>query len=81
MEARKKRGRMKPASIGVALYAIEEEVGDHEEAICDRLHNTISGAIEAFYSDDPDGLQQLVDGVPSETPTVLDAVVYMLSKE
>ena len=81
MEARKKRGRMKPSSIGVALYAIEEEVGDHEEAICDRLHNTISGAIEAFYSDDPDGLQQLVDGVPPETPTVLDAVVYMLSKE
>jgi hypothetical protein len=85
MEARNKRMAAKPASIGMALDAIEVgeegEAGEAEQALCNRLHFTVSSAIEKFYDGNAAGLQQLVDGLPAENPTVLDAVVYMLSQE
>lgn len=82
MKVRNKRMATKTSSIGMALAAIaEDEVGNEEKALCERLHYTVSSAIEQFYTDDREGLQQLVDGVPPESPSVLDAVVYMLSRE
>ena len=77
------RARMKPAAVGVAgdLDPIEEEVevGDPEEVLCERLHNTVSGAIQTFYAGDLDSLQTVVYALPRETPTALDAVVYILN--
>jgi hypothetical protein len=85
MEAKSARAAAKPAPIGVTLAAIEEgeegEAGEAEQALCNRLHFTVSSAIEEFYDGNAAGLQQLVDGLPAENPTVLDAVVYMLSQE
>ena len=87
MEARNKRVAAKPASVGVALETIaekeaalsENEAALAEQALCKRLHYTVSSAILGYYSDDREELQRLVDGVPPEIPTVLDAVVCMLS--
>tara|TARA_B110000967_G_C18891423_1_gene567651 strand:+ start:211 stop:3732 length:3522 start_codon:yes stop_codon:yes gene_type:complete len=88
MEAKSARAAAKPAPIGVTLAAIEEgeegeagEAEQAEQALCNRLHFTVSSAIEEFYDGNAAGLQQLVDGLPAENPTVLDAVVYMLSQE
>ena len=82
-EARKKREGMMPTSIGMAFAGPEIVLEEHDKAICDRLHNTISGAIQAFYKNDKEGLRQLVNNVPQDPdpPTVLGAVVYMLSTE